>query len=225
MENNLTITDNPLVPCASCLVPEIRTIIFDWGGVLIDTPSAKITSHCSQALGVLPQVFLDAYKLVEFDFYRGTITEPQLWQRICDRAGVSVPPQCLDHAASLWLEAFEDAYRPRGEMFELVSQLKTAGYTIGLLSNTEMPSLNFFKQDIYKSFDFSVFSCVEGLAKPGAEIYHLAAKKADCLPQECLFIDDRKENTDAADAMGMKGVQFQNLPQLKECLISEGVLV
>jgi len=200
----------------SCLLPEIKTIIFDWGGVLIDTPGAGIVSHCSRTIGVSPQAFVEAYKLVEFDFYRGTITEPQLWQRICGMAGVNVPQQCLDETKSVWFDAFEGSYRPRGEMFELVGQLKAEGYKVGLLSNTEMPSLTFFEQDIYRNFDFSVFSCVEGLAKPGAEIYHLAARRAQCPASQCVFIDDRKENIDAADAAGMKGVHFVDLNSLKQ---------
>ena len=32
------------------------------------------------------------------------------------------------------------------------------------------------------------------------------------------FIDDRKENTDAADKMGMKGVQFVDLHSLRQDL-------
>jgi epoxide hydrolase-like predicted phosphatase len=195
---------------------KITTIIFDWGGVLIDRPSKAIIDHCAALLGVTADSFIRAYHLCEFDFYRDSITEPQLWQRICEHNGVDVPPECLDGADSLWYKAFSSAYTPRPEMFDTVARLKSSGYRIGLLSNTEMPSLTFFEQSLYDNFDFSIFSCVERIAKPDREIYELAAARAKTHPANCLFIDDRKENTDAAQEVGMKTILFESINNLKK---------
>ena len=199
----------------------IKTVIFDWGGVLIDAPSAGIISHCSDALGITGEAFWQAYRQVEFDFYIDKISEPELWQQICEISGTALPQRCADEADSLWFEAFSTAYQPRKEMFEFVERLKAGGLKIGLLSNTEMPSLQFFTQSLYDTFDFSVFSCTEQLAKPDEKIYRLAADRADCDPQNCLFIDDKPENTAAAEKFGMKAVHFETIEQAKQQITKE----
>lgn len=211
---NTNNSDSPLVPCASCQVPS--SIIFDWGGVLIDSPAPEIMAHCSATLGVSIETFTDAYRHVEFDFYRGQISEPRFWQEICSSIGIAAPREYSEGQDSLWLRAFSTAYRPKMKMFELISRLKNSGYRIGLLSNVEMPILKYFEKGMYGDFDFSVFSCVEAMAKPDAEIYHLTAKKAQTNPENCLFIDDRKENTLAAEAIGMKAIQFDTVEDCEE---------
>ena len=40
--------------------------------------------------------------------------------------------------------------------------------------------------------------------------------------EETLFIDDREVNVKAAEAMGIHGIQFKSLPQLRQELEAEG---
>jgi FMN phosphatase YigB (HAD superfamily) len=42
-------------------------------------------------------------------------------------------------------------------------------------------------------------------------------------PEETLFIDDKQVNIDAAHAVGMKGVLFTNVDQLRVDLIALGL--
>lgn len=200
------------------LQPTISTIIFDWGGVLIDTPTEGIKRHCSDVLGVDGERFIKAYRQVEFDFYIDGISETRLWEKICELAEVDMPQRCSQTDNSLWFEAFSTVYNPRKEMFEIVNKLKDAGYRLGLLSNTEMPSLKFFESPIYDNFDFSVFSCTEATAKPDAKIYQIATKKAAQRAENCLFIDDKPENTAAAEKIGMRSLHFKSVEDFKNKL-------
>jgi epoxide hydrolase-like predicted phosphatase len=193
-----------------------HTFIFDWGGVLIDAPSAGITGYCATILGIETEAFWQAYRQVEFEFYLGRLPEHELWQKICNNCGIELPLRCREGQPSLWYEAFSTAYQPREEMFELVDELKAAGCKVGLLSNTELPSLQFFDSPIYDAFDFSVFSCVEQVAKPDEAIYRLALSRAAALPQDCTFIDDKKENTDAAEKIGINAIHFKTIAQTKQ---------
>ncbi|MEV7481452.1 HAD-IA family hydrolase [Streptomyces halstedii] len=57
--------------------------------------------------------------------------------------------------------------------------------------------------------DHVVSSALEGIAKPDPALYRIAAGRAGVRPERCLFVDDRRENVDAAEALGMTGVLFR----------------
>ncbi len=44
------------------------------------------------------------------------------------------------------------------------------------------------------------------------------------MPQECVFIDDRPENIETAEKLGITGIQFQNQQQAKRRLLELGVV-
>ncbi len=113
----------------------------------------------------------------------------------------------------------EEVFNEKEEMFDLIDKLKEQGYKIGFLSNTEMPAVEYWKRNNYaKYFDEVVFSCVEHIAKPEAEIYELICERLEILPQESVFIDDKPEFVDGAKNIGMKGIVFENIVQLKKDL-------
>ncbi|AWL39775.1 MULTISPECIES: HAD family hydrolase [unclassified Streptomyces] len=57
--------------------------------------------------------------------------------------------------------------------------------------------------------DHVVSSALEGAAKPDPALYRIAAGRAGVRPERCLFVDDRQENIDTAEALGMTGVLFR----------------
>lgn len=42
-----------------------------------------------------------------------------------------------------------------------------------------------------------------GMRKPDAEIYTTLIRQHELLPKHTLFVDDKKDNTDAAKALGL----------------------
>lgn len=57
-------------------------------------------------------------------------------------------------------------------------------------------------------FDGVMVSSDVHLIKPDTRIYELLCRTYDLKPQECIFIDDRPENVEAAERVGMKGIVF-----------------
>jgi putative hydrolase of the HAD superfamily len=51
-------------------------------------------------------------------------------------------------------------------------------------------------------FKFVLLAPEVGIDKPNPEIFHLAIKKADCLPEEMLYVGDSQED----DIIGCKNV-------------------
>ncbi|MFJ8865406.1 HAD family hydrolase [Streptomyces sp. NPDC102473] len=63
--------------------------------------------------------------------------------------------------------------------------------------------------------DHVVSSAVEGVAKPDPALYRIAAGRAGVPMDRCLFVDDSRENVDAAVALGMTGVHFREPADLR----------
>ncbi|MFD0315399.1 HAD family hydrolase [Streptomyces flavalbus] len=66
--------------------------------------------------------------------------------------------------------------------------------------------------------DAVVSSARVGLAKPDARIFALAAERAGARPERCLFVDDTRENVEAAVGLGMRGVHFRTPEDLRRAL-------
>jgi putative hydrolase of the HAD superfamily len=197
----------------------IEAVIFDWGGVLIEDPAPAIYSYCAEALDVPIDEYLKAHLTFEADFIKGLINEEQFWERLCHNLSREKPK-----VVSLWSLAFEKAYRPRQEMFNLAVELDENGYKIAILSNTEMPAVRFFyKQGLDRLFDTVIFSCVEKLRKPERKIYDLTATRLGVKSFQCVFIDDKIEYIEAAKQAGMKGILFKGIELTKSELESLGV--
>ena len=100
---------------------------------------------------------------------------------------------------------------------ELIAELREAGFRLFVLSNMSREFIDFLReQPVYKFFDGDVVSCEEGIVKPEADIYNLLTERYNLNPCETLFIDDRKANIDAAEALGWQGYLFTTA-KAKEC--------
>lgn len=195
-----------------------QAVIFDWGGVLIDAPTLPLKQSCAEQLGTTLDIFDPLFQPFVDDFYRGLVDESEIWSSIATQLNLPIPSH------SVWGQAFKQTYSPKKAMFDMMFQLKEQGQKLGFLSNTEKAAVRFFKAQNYDFFDATVFSCDEGLSKPGAEIYHLALKRLNIQAQEAIFIDDRIENIEGCEAIGMTGVLFQNEAQVRQELIQLGAL-
>lgn len=93
-----------------------------------------------------------------------------------------------------------------------VKELKEKGYKVLFLSNYS----RHLRKNVPETIDFlpymdgGIFSSDVNLLKPDPRIYRLLCERYHVKPEQCLFIDDRKENVDGAIAVGMKSVQFQD---------------
>ena len=74
-----------------------------------------------------------------------------------------------------------------------------------------------------KYFKKNFISGELGLAKPDLEIYLYVLKKLNAKPEECIFIDDKRENCIAAAKLGIKSIIFKNSNQLKKELVKYNI--
>jgi putative hydrolase of the HAD superfamily len=86
-----------------------------------------------------------------------------------------------------------------------------------ILSDTNEIHFEFIKQNfpVLKHFDDFVLSHEVGFQKPDPKIYDAAVEKAKCRPEECFFTDDKLANVEAAQKLGIRGVQFISAEQFE----------
>ena len=98
----------------------------------------------------------------------------------------------------------------------LMDSLKEKGYGIYFLSNMSehVKASNRAAFDFVSHMDGGVWSCDVHTIKPDTDIYKILFEKYGLVPEECIFIDDHKENLDVAKKLGMKGIVFRDHDQL-----------
>jgi epoxide hydrolase-like predicted phosphatase len=192
----------------------IKAIIFDWGGVLIDNPAPGYITYCAEHLKISKNELEKAFQKFHVGLQKGLISEERFWRQVCSELKIKNIP-----SHSLWEDAFKTAYSEKKDVFSMVSSLKRDGYKIALLSNTEMPMVDYFNERKYQFFDVAVFSCIEGVAKPDREIYEITLKRLDVQPQEAIFVDDRKEFVIGARNVGINAFLFKDVKQFREDLM------
>lgn len=71
--------------------------------------------------------------------------------------------------------------------------------------------------------DGKVVSGFVNMIKPQPEIYKCLLEKYNLVPSECVFIDDRMDNVEAARQVGINGIQFAGYEAANNELRTMGV--
>lgn len=104
------------------------------------------------------------------------------------------------------------------ELLNFYEVQKTKGMKLYILSNYS-PDYYELKWDKGRKslFDGEIISCEVKVGKPDPEIYKILLKKFELNANECLFIDDIKENLQTAKELGFHTLRYH----LKENSIDE----
>lgn len=103
--------------------------------------------------------------------------------------------------------------------------LQEKGFRTFILSNYSRYMLDHTRDDMkfLKYADGAVFSCDEKLIKPEPEIYRTLLKRYGLQPEECVFIDDRKDNVETAVSLGIHGIVFRDFRDAASQLEALGI--
>ena len=191
----------------------INTIIFDFGDVFINLDKQG-TVKSLKKLG-LPEWNEDLNQL-NLKFEKGQISEENFLLGIQKQ----VPNASIEEILDAWNAVLLDFPLRRLEFLQKLSKK----YRLFLLSNTDAIHIETFERehgtsfysDFYQCFEKIYFSYEMGMRKPDAEIFNYILKKHDLSAKRTLFVDDKKENTDAALSLGF---QVWNLQVGKEDVV------
>ena len=182
----------------------IKAIIFDCFGVLVtDSLDAIINSN------ELSEIQRDEIKSYVTAANKGSISVAEYRSEVAN---------ILNMEHKDLNSAIKNGEIKDENLLEYIRELKKE-YKIGLLSNvTSMDSLKsrFAENELEDNFDVVVASGQIGYAKPEAEAYEITVDKLGVFLSECVMIDDREEYVNAAVGIGMKGIVYTGMNDLKK---------
>lgn len=183
----------------------IKAIIFDCFGVLAGSSFKEIYRQAGGDLSV-DSPFLDDVLTAANS---GHLTSREMHQSVADRIGMPY---------DVWYETVEKGEQPNEELLDFIKTLKSR-YKTAILSNANHGTLKRkFTPEQLSLFDQVTVSAEVGLLKPNPEIYQYTAEKLGVDVSECVFTDDSQVYCEAAAAIGMKSIWYQNLSQFKSDL-------
>jgi epoxide hydrolase-like predicted phosphatase len=193
----------------------VKAVLFDFGGVLVQTRSQEFRRKWELALGLdegqLSRLVFDSKEAILATM--GTLPESAIWEHI-------VEVLQLDDEK---LEQLKVDFWKNDELdLTLVQYLKSLrpNYRTGILSNAWSNARRLFEESFHLSeaVDEIIISAEVGLAKPDVRIYQLAAYKLGVQPEEAVFVDDMPANVVGANQAGMRGIRYTGTPALLETL-------
>lgn len=187
---------------------EIKNIIFDLGGVIINLDIPKtIAEYNKLSQKPFETIYTQLQQSPVFDLFdKGKISEADFFNELTKSIDSEAS---LDQLKFAWNAMLLDFPVHR---LELLTQLKKH-YRLFLLSNTNETHITTFETDLYNQhgyknlepfFEKVYYSCRMGMRKPDTEIFDFVLKENNLNPNETLFIDDSPQHIEGALKTGIQ---------------------
>jgi len=205
----------------------LRAVIFDYGMVLTDAQEPHAHAELVRLTGLPLEPFEALYWADRHAYDEGKLTGLEFWQKFVAAAGIR--PAAGEETSTLveklnqWDARMWTTQNPVMLAWQL--ELKKRGFLTGILSNMGDNVLDNMKRefDWLHRFDALVWSYQLHMAKPDPAIYRYILGQLGVQPEEALFLDDKRVNIEAAEALGMQAIQFSTVPKLRDDLVARGL--
>lgn len=198
----------------------IKNIIFDIGAVLVDWNPRYFYRTITKDEEMIEKFLSD---VCHFD-WNHTLDLGRPWEDARAEVVAKFPhhEEWIDMYWDRWLDMFSG---PIHESVDILMDLKRRGYPVYGLTNWNDVKWPIALQEFpfLRLFDGRIVSGEVKLAKPDPAIYQLLLDTYTLNPRECLFIDDRMDNVQTAQNLGINAVQFVSPRQLEKDLIAYSI--
>lgn len=200
---------------------EVRAVIFDLGGVVLDSPLhaiARFERECGIPPGFVNRVVVDsgsggAWSRLE----RGELALEAFFDAFeadCRAAGRALSARAM-------MERIAETAQPRPAMLEALRRIRLRGLAVAALTNDWSDGSDRARA-LEPHFDFFFASSALGLRKPDPRIYRWALEVIGVEPGAAVFLDDIGRNLKPARALGMHTIKVDEpegaLRELSEAL-------
>ena len=182
-------------------MPDIRAVVFDMDGVLIDAKEWHYEA-LNRALALFGHTISRMDHLTTFD---GLPTGKKLELLTIDRGLPRGLHKLLnDLKQGYTTELTHLRCKPSFAHEYALSKLKGAGYKLAVASNSIRPTVELMmeKSGLRPYLDLLISNQDVKNAKPDPEMYLTAAAKLGLRPAECLVVEDNPNGIRAAEAAG-----------------------
>jgi putative hydrolase of the HAD superfamily len=197
----------------------VRGLLVDFGGVLT-TNVFQSFKQFAAAEGLPPDTIKRAFKedpealALLRRLEKGELTHHEFEPLFAERLGI-------ENTEGL-VERLFAGVGPEEAMLDAVRRARSSGVKTGLISNSWGEGLAYDQSTLDELFDAVVISGDVGMHKPEPEIFKLGADRIGVPPEECVFVDDLRENCAGAEAVGMTAILHRGpestLPELEKLL-------
>ncbi len=201
----------------------IKNLIFDFGNVLIKYDAEGYATELAGGDGELGAYIYKKTLLnnrVWVDFNLGLYTENE----VISVLQADVEPQHRD-LLEKYVRTLDLCFKQYDEMLPVLDRAKSLGLKLYLLSN--FPKETFERTaprcPVLEKLDGMVVSCYIHMGKPKKNIFDYLLDKYSLKADECLFADDTKVITDAAERFGICSHTFTTAKLYTEFLKKQGV--
>ena len=183
----------------------IRCVISDLGRVIIFFDNniffEKIANYCPFSKEEIAELTSAHLEIVR-SFDEGKITPEEFYNQV-----TKVLQASIDYDS--FYSIYNDVFSLNPPVLEIMQRLK-GNYRLVLLSNTDVMRFGFVKKKFPEImiFDEYILSYEVGSMKPHPQIYREALKRTGIKAEECIFIDDKEENVEVAQRLGIHGIQM-----------------
>lgn len=198
----------------------IKNIILDVGKVLVEWEPAAMLKKLGldeETIRIVTEATVDSAEWNELD--KGSVSNEVLLDGF-----IAKIPDYEKEVRLLW-ENIGKAIWQYEYVRPWIRSMKEKGYGVYILSNygswtyeNTQEALSFLAD-----VDGAVFSYQVKQIKPNPQIYQMFLEKYDLRAEECVFIDDRQDNIDAACELGIRGIRFTGYENANEQLKACGV--
>jgi len=209
------------------MLPSIKNIIFDLGGVLYDIRYENIADTFRlYGLPDFEKLYVQAAQAKEIDlFEEGKITSEQFRNFIRSLTPKHLSNRQIDHA---WNAILIDLPEIRVKLLEKLRNK----YRIFLFSNTNAINQMEFERFVTQKFGVNIFethfekayySHILGIKKPKPEAFQKICEEQNLVPSETLFMDDTERHILGAQKTGLQTYWLHH-EKLENCNILNNLL-
>jgi putative hydrolase of the HAD superfamily len=200
----------------------LRAVVFDYGMVLSGPQDPEAYAVLLRITGLPKERFESFYWADRHAYDEGKLTGLEFWQKLLRDAGLALGDEAVGELNHWDVRMWSTLNPP---MIAWQQQLRAHGLKTAILSNMgdSVHESMITEFGWIQNFDVLVWSYQLHVAKPEPAIYLYTLEKLGTQPEETLFIDDRRVNTDAARALGMRAIEFLTVERLREDLIASGL--
>lgn len=201
---------------------QIKAIVFDIGGVLLDWDPRYLYRKLIQDEEKI-ETFLHTVCTYSWNLEQD---RGRSWAEAVADLSAKFP----EHSALIqayderWVEMIDGAIL--GSV-DIMMELRRRGYPLYAITNFSSEKLKIAMQayPFLRGFNGMIVSGDVKLLKPDPAIYKALLDTYHLNPRELLFIDDRRENVQAAWECGFHAIHFLSPAQLEQDLIETGILI
>ena len=190
----------------------LKNIVFDLAGVVVARNPQRFPKHLDDFFSFVFTTPEGGVPKFWEDYDRGVRSVDEVAEAVAEYRGCDI-----ETAKANMLLAI-DYQEPVEPTVALIEELKAKGYRLFVLSNMSLEYIDFLRKlPVFAHFDEQLVSCEVQLVKPEREIYELFLSRYGVKAEETIFIDDRRENVEAAAELGIVPFHFDRYNSEKAC--------